>query len=113
MNQQGICQMTKNRSVIRATDILEYLFANDFSAKTLSEIDEHTNVPATSSWRILKSLEAQGWVIEKKISGKKNSQWEISRKIVGIAHAFERQALNKVHSIKNEFRDITGRDLNA
>ncbi len=103
--------MTENRSVLRATSILECLFSDDFSGKTLDDVIAATDIPWTTVWRILKTLESQGWVTETTIQGGKKTRWKTSRKILEIAHAYKRYALNKAHAIELEYLNIAGEEL--
>lgn len=105
--------MNKNRSVVRAITILECLFEDDFKGKTLGEISADTNIPSTTAWRILKTIEAKGWVIDVPIAGSKQGAWRLSTKIVGIADSYEQHALAQVQGIKREFQQVTGRELRA
>jgi len=104
---------TLNNSIIRGLTILECLFEEGFEGKTLDEIFTQTDIPWTTSWRMLKTMEAKGWVVEVPIGGSKQGRWRASSKIVEIANAYERNAIAKVQGIKNEFSNMTGRELKA
>jgi len=102
-----------NNSVLRGMQILECLFDDGFQGKTEKDISKQTHIPLTTVFRILKTLESSGWLIEKPISGSKLKVWKISIKIVEIAHSYELNALKQVQQIKAEHLKVTGKELNA
>lgn len=102
-----------NNSITRGLLLLECLFEDGFEGKTLEEISELIDVPRTTAWRMLKTMEARGWVVEVPISGSKQGRWQVSIKLAGIADAYEQHALARVQGVKREFREVTGRELNA
>ena len=101
------------QSVFKAGQVLECLFRDDFQGKTVNEIKNDTGVDVQSVRRSLLTWKELGWVIETPIAGEKASHWKISKRLVQVAHAYERDALERVHAIKNEFREITGKELHA
>lgn len=102
-----------NNSIIRGLTILECLFEDGFEGKTLDEIFKQTDIPWTTSWRMLKTMEAKGWVVEVPISGSKRGRWRVSTKLAAIADAYEQHALARLQVVRREFREVTGRELNA
>jgi len=102
-----------NQSFRRGLNVFECLFEDGFEGRTLQEICDITEIPSTTAWRLLKTLEAKGWVVEAPIAGSKQGCWRVSSRLAGIAHAYERFALERVHGIKSEFREVTGKELNT
>lgn len=103
--------MAENQSTHKTAMILEVLYQDDFSGKSLDDVIEATDITWTTAWRILKTLKADGWVIETTISGQKKTIWKISQKILEIAHAYKRHSLKKVHAIESEYLHIAGEEL--
>jgi len=102
-----------NSSVLRGIKVLECLFVDGFQGKTEMDISQQTDIPLTTVFRILKTLESSGWIIEKPVSGSKLKVWKISIKIVEIAHSYELSALKQVQQIKAEHLNVIGKELNA
>ncbi len=101
------------QSVYKAGRVLECLFQEGFQGKTINEICRQTSIDPQSIRRSLLTWKNLGWVIEVPIAGEKASCWKISRNLVEIAFAYEKDAMNRIHSIKNEFKTVTGKELIA
>ena len=67
-----------NQSVLKGIRILEVLTADDFEAKTLEHIAKAAGIPGTTTWRLLKTLEASGWVVEMPAAQASQSCWQSS-----------------------------------
>ena len=102
-----------NLSVLRATRIMEALYEDGFEGKNLKEISRTTDIPLTTAWRLLKTLESEGWVIEMPVVGSKQGRWKVSTKLAAIADAYEQHALAQIQGVKWEFKQVTGRELSA
>lgn len=102
-----------NHSLMRGLSIMECLFEDSFEGKTLDEIFEATDIPSSTAWRMLQTLETKGWVVELPVGGSKQGRWRVSTKLISVSASYERHALAHVQSVKREFRDITGRELEA
>lgn len=102
-----------NQSALKALRIMDSLFEDGFEGKTLDEIIRATDISYTTAWRLLKTLEAGGWIVEIPMSGSKQGRWRMSTKIAGIASAYKQHALARIHDVKGEYRQITGMELNV
>lgn len=105
-----------SQSAGRALQVFECLCADGFNGKTALEIADQTGISMTTAWRMLKTLEASGWVAGIEVStarGGKEVRWQVSTKIAAIAHAYEQHALARIQGIKSEFQQVTGRELNV
>lgn len=100
-----------NQSVGKALALFEALVAEGFQAKPLLEIAEAADVSPTTAWRLLKTLEAHGWVVEVPVAGSKQTRWRVATRLAGIAHAYQRDALSRVQAVRQEYRDATGEEL--
>ncbi|MBQ0796246.1 helix-turn-helix domain-containing protein [Zhongshania sp.] len=100
-----------NHSLLRGLSIMECLFEDSFEGKTLDEIFEATDIPSSTAWRMLQTLEAKGWVVELPVGGSKQGRWRVSAKLTSISASYERHALEQVQTIKREFRGVVGKDL--
>lgn len=99
---------TLNTSGSRLLQVFECLYADDFAPKSTLAIVERTEIPMTSVWRLLKTLEARGWALETS-----DKTWKVSNKLLEIAEAYELDALRRVQTIRDEFRSVTGKELKA
>lgn len=102
-----------NQSALKALRIMESLFEDGFEGKTLDEVSQETGISRTTAWRLLNTMEAGGWVIETPVAGSKQGRWQVSTRLAGIADAYEQHALARAQRVKREFREVTGRELNA
>lgn len=105
-----------NQSAGRVLQVFECLCADGFNGKTALEVEDQTGIPMTTTWRMLKTLKASGWVVEAEVPtarGGKEVRWQVSTKIAAIAHAYEQHALARIQGIKSEFQQVTGRELNV
>lgn len=105
--------MTKalNQSVDKALRLFEALLADGFRSKPLLEVAVTAGVNSTTAWRMLKTLEAHGWVVEKSVAGSKLTRWQVAARLAGVAHAYERDALSRVQAVRQEYRNTTGDEL--
>ena len=82
------------QSVFKAMRVFECLFEDGFSGKTIEQIHQATGIPRTTTWRLLKSFKAGGWVVEVATSSGKNahwaSSWKVSDKLVEVAARYRR-----------------------
>lgn len=102
-----------NNSILRGVQVLEYLFENDFQGKTETDVSNKTEIPLTTVFRILKTLESLGWVVEHAIPGSKLKLWKISIKLTEISKSYELNALRQVQQIKAEHFRVIGKEINA
>jgi len=104
-----------NQSVVKAMRVLDCLFGDSFSGKTIEQIHQATGIPITTTWRLLKSLNAAGWVVEVATSSGKNahwaSSWKVSDKLVAVAAQYRRQALADIQAIERNYLTVTGENL--
>lgn len=100
-----------NQSVSKALSLFEVLVADSFQGKCLVDVAEVAGVPITTAWRLLKTLEAHGWVVESPIEGSKQGHWKVATKLASVAHAYQRQALSRLQAVRQEYRDVTGEEL--
>ncbi|GGX96680.1 hypothetical protein GCM10007160_25380 [Litchfieldella qijiaojingensis] len=100
-----------NQSVGKALTLFEALVANGFQGKPLLDVAEAAGVNPTTAWRLLKTLEAHGWVVEVPVAGSKQSRWRVATRLASIAHAYQRDALGRVQAVRQEYRDVTGEEL--
>ncbi|KXS54844.1 MAG: hypothetical protein AWU57_756 [Marinobacter sp. T13-3] len=100
-----------NQSVSKALALFDALVADGFQGKALSEVAEMAKVSTSTAWRLLKTLEVHGWVVEVPVAGSKQSRWKVSTQLVSVAHAYQRDALSRVHAVRQEYRQVTGEEL--
>jgi DNA-binding IclR family transcriptional regulator len=103
--------MSENSSVTKGLTIFECLFKDDFKGMSLREISNDTGIPSTTAWRMLKTLESQGWVVEMPVLGSKQGHWRVSTKLAEISQAYKRYSLERVNSIKKEYTRVTGEEM--
>ncbi|MCG6659297.1 helix-turn-helix domain-containing protein [Halomonas campisalis] len=101
-----------NQSVSKAMTLFEALLADGFKGKRLGEIAVAVEVSTTTAWRLLKTLEAHGWVVEVPVPGSKGMHWKVSSQLVTVAHAYQRDALRRIQGVQQEYRNVTGEELN-
>ena len=100
-----------NQSVSKALRVFEALFERDFEGRTLKEIAAATAIPTTTAWRLLKTLEAAGWVVEVPVPGQQHGRWRVSHKLASIADEYEQYCRRRRQDIEQEFFETTGRNL--
>jgi len=100
-----------NQSVSKALVVFGVLLDDGFQGKTLAELEARVRVPRTTIWRLLKTLEAHGWVVEAPVPGTKGTSWRVSSQLAKVAHAYQRDALSRVQAVRREYRDVTGEEL--
>jgi DNA-binding IclR family transcriptional regulator len=100
-----------NQSVSKALSLFEVLVADNFQSKGLAEVAAMAQVSSSTAWRLLKTLEAHGWVVEVPVAGNKSSRWRVSTQLASIAHAYQRDALSRVQAVRQEYRQVTGEEL--
>lgn len=100
-----------NQSVSKALALFEVLVTDGFKGKRLGEVAVAAEVPTTTAWRLLKTLEAHGWVVEVPVAGSKQGHWKVATRLASVAHAYQRDALNRLQAVRQEYRDVTGEEL--
>jgi len=100
-----------NKTVTEAAQILEYLYEDDFKAKSVSKISAEFDIPLSTVYRILQSWKQAGWVVEVPAHQGKGVLWQISNKVVSMAFAYKHHVIDKVQSTKNEYKSISGQEL--
>jgi len=100
-----------NQSVSKALALFDVLVADGYQGKQLIDIAIAAKVNPTTAWRLMKTLEAHGWVVEVPASGGKPSVWRVATQLASIAHAYQRDALHRLQAIQKEYRDVTGEEL--
>lgn len=101
------------QSAARLLQVFECLCEDGFVGKTALELCAQTGIPMPTVWRVLKTLESYGWVVEVSVSGSKQVLWKVSTKMASIAHAYEQHALTRIQGVKSEFQQVTGKELNV
>lgn len=101
------------KSLQHAIRVFEALFEDGFAGKSVPEIVLGTGGSQTSIWRALQTLEALGWVVQVPEPGTKRVRWRVSTKMAAIAAAYEQHALRRVHEMRREYMDVTGKELRA
>lgn len=103
-----------NQSLAKGLRVLEALFADGFQAKTAADVAGRVGLPHTTTWRLLKTLEAAGWVVEVPGVNGGELRWEVSADpLARIAFQYQERALTQVQALKRQYHDITGQELNA
>lgn len=102
-----------NQSVIKAMVLLEVLSKGDFQGMPLNQVARAADIPNVTAWRLLKTLESQGWAKELQMPGTKTKAWKAGEKLLDVAHAHEHQAMKQVHTIRENFFRISGKELSA
>lgn len=100
-----------NQSVSKALVLFEVLVADGFQGKSLAEVAESAGVSSTTAWRLLKTLEAHGWVIESPAEAGRQGRWKVATRLASVAHAYQREALSRLQAVRQEYRDVTGEEL--
>jgi|GEM_PF-1226464 DNA-binding IclR family transcriptional regulator len=100
-----------SQSVSKALSLFEVLVADGFESKGSAEVATRAGVSPSTAWRLLKTLEAHDWVVEVPVAGSKQSRWRVSTQLASVAHAYQRDALNRVQAVRREYRQVTGEDL--
>lgn len=103
--------ITLNQSVSRALAIFDVLVADGYQGKPLQDVAIAAKVSPTTAWRLMKTLEAHGWVVEVPVAGSKQSMWRVATRLASVAHAYQRDALSRVQSVRQEYRETTGQEL--
>lgn len=100
-----------NSSVIKAMKIMNFLMQDDFKGKSLNEIYKGLNFSCSTCFRILKSLESEGWVVGRNISGGKEIIWCLGKVSINTAFQYKRHSLNEAQQLKSDYLNITGEEL--
>lgn len=100
-----------NRSVSKALTLFEALVRDGFEGKRLANVAEEAGVSTTTAWRLLKTLEAHGWVVEVPAAAGKQGSWRVATRLAGVAHAYQQDALSRIQAVRQEYRDVTGEEL--
>lgn len=100
-----------NQSVSKALVLFEALTTGDFQGKRLADVAEAAGVSTTTAWRLLRTLETHGWVVETPVAGSKQGHWKVATKLASVAHAYQRHALTRLQAVRQEYRDVTGEEL--
>lgn len=100
-----------NQSVSKALTLFDVLITDGYQGKPLVDIAIAANVNPTTAWRLMKTLEAYGWVVEVPVAGSKQPQWRVATRLASVAHAYQRNALDRVQAVRREYRDVTGEEL--
>lgn len=103
--------MSVNKTVVEAAQVFEALCDDDFQPKSVDQIATALEIPYSTVYRILRSWKEAGWVIETPKKTGKGVLWMSATKLLTIAFAYERFSQERVHSIKNEFKNTSGREL--
>ena len=84
----------------RAIDVLEFL-AREPEGKTISEVVEATEIPTNSVFRILRTLTARGYVVQK------HKRYEVSSRLfaLGAQAIAEESIFEKTFPVMRELRD--------
>lgn len=100
-----------NQSVSKALSLFDVLVADDFQGKGLAEAAAEAEVSTGTAWRLLKTLEAYGWVVEVPVAGSKQIRWRVATQLAEVAYAYERHAVSQIQAVRQEYRDVTGEEL--
>lgn len=96
-----------SRSAEQFVRVVTAMSHPDFSPKSMAEIAKQAGLAETTTWRILKSLEKQGWTTH----NPKDHAWILGSPIIKLAHAHRRYMLNKMNSIQSDYESIAGESL--
>ncbi|PHS47260.1 MAG: hypothetical protein COB05_09775 [Marinobacter sp.] len=80
-----------------------------FDGCSIDEIAKHAGITYHSARRALEALEAAGWVEELKQEGSNQRLWRPGKKVLGVSFAYQRHCLNRIHSIENEYTEVSGK----
>lgn len=98
-----------NESVRRAIRLMELICSEGFRPKAFAELHSQSGIPGPTAWRLLKTLEAEGWA---KCNGDSvAAQWSAGDALLRFAHAHRRGALQRVHAIESDYQRISGEEL--
>ncbi len=99
---------SKKDLIERTIQVINSMAHPDLTPKRREEIAQQADLPETTTWRILKSLEKQGWAIH----SSKNHTWILGGPLIKLAHAHRRYMLNQMDSIQNDYESVAGESLN-
>lgn len=100
-----------NQSVIKGLRVLEALFEDGFAAKTKRQIIADTGLAHSSTWRQLKTLEHQGWIVEVPAETPGQVAWRLSDKLIRISIEFKKHTLAGVQATERDYLELTGEIL--
>ncbi|MCU7846688.1 MAG: helix-turn-helix domain-containing protein [Candidatus Thiodiazotropha sp. (ex Lucinoma kastoroae)] len=97
----------KKNHIERAIQVIMSMATPDLAPKNRNEIAKNAGLPGSTTWRILKSLEKQGWAVHNPIE----HTWFLGKPLIQLAHAHRQYAISQLDSIKEDYRSVSGEAL--
>jgi DNA-binding IclR family transcriptional regulator len=82
-----------------------------FDGCAMEDVSRHTGISYHSVRRALESLSAAEWVEEMKQPGTNQKLWRPGKKLLGISFAYRRHCISKIHTIEQEYTELSGKRL--
>ncbi|MCB1872010.1 MAG: helix-turn-helix domain-containing protein [Gammaproteobacteria bacterium] len=98
---------SKKDLIQRTIQVINSMAHSDLTPKRREEIAQQADLPETTTWRILKSLEKQGWAVR----NPKDHTWTLGSPLIKLAHAYRRYTLNQMSSIQSDYESVAGESL--
>lgn len=101
----------RNESTIFALEIFDLLVETPLSGMSLKKIAGKVHATSSTTHRVLKTLEDAGWAEQIKV-GARGVNWIVSKRFLKAAHAHRKAVQSELNRVQQEYRSITGEDLN-
>jgi len=82
-----------------------------FNGCSIDDIANHTRISYHSVRRALEALEVAEWAEELKQASSNQRLWRPGKKLLGLSFAYQRHCVGKIHSIENQYTEISGKRL--
>lgn len=98
---------TKKDLIERTIQVVMSMATPDLAPKSRDEIAQQAGLPGSTTWRILKSLEKQGWAVQNPTE----HTWFLGKPLIQLAHAHRQYALSQLDAIKEDYQSASGEAL--
>ena len=101
----------RNESTIFALSIFDLLVERPLTGLSLKQVQEQLKATTSTTHRALTTLHGAGWVEQKKDeTGSKN--WIVSKRFLKAAHIHRKAVQSELERVQQEYKSITGEELN-
>ncbi|MCW7555878.1 hypothetical protein NX722_25270 [Endozoicomonas gorgoniicola] len=100
-------------ALIKAMGVWKALSENGFRGRTATELRIEFDMPKSTCWRILKTLEEGNWVVRKPGGRQREDIWQISPSFLEVLAKYRQYMMGRVQGVKDEYRAVTKEDLEA
>lgn len=95
----------------RVIDVMDTVLEIGFDGCTMEQIARRLGIMYHPVRRALIALEASGWVEVIENPGSNQKLWRPGKKLLGISFAYRRHCISKIHTIEQEYTELSGKRL--